>query len=98
MIELTRFLLAAIVAQTHIWTGSNQWMGQQAVFAFYTLSGYLITCDSKSPVWFFSGRHKGLPPESRSPAVACVSNRPGNDLCRSDLRPAWARVEYQTIC
>jgi peptidoglycan/LPS O-acetylase OafA/YrhL len=43
MIEITRFLLAAIVAQTHIWVLSDEWLGQQSVFCFYTLSGYLIT-------------------------------------------------------
>ena len=43
MIEITRYLLAAAVAQSHLWPKGQDWMGQIAVFAFYTLSGYLIT-------------------------------------------------------
>ncbi len=43
MIEITRFILAAIVAETHIWPLGFTWAGWQAVFAFYTLSGYLMT-------------------------------------------------------
>jgi peptidoglycan/LPS O-acetylase OafA/YrhL len=43
MIEITRFVLAAIVAQTHLASFHDQWLGQQAVFAFYALSGYLMT-------------------------------------------------------
>ena len=43
MLEITRFVLAAIVAQTHLVPLHDQWLGQQAVFAFYTLSGYLMT-------------------------------------------------------
>lgn len=43
MIEIARFVLAAIVAQTHLLPLHDQWLGQQAVFAFYTLSGYLMT-------------------------------------------------------
>ena len=43
MIEITRFVLAAIVAQTHLASVHDQWLGQQAVFAFYALSGYLMT-------------------------------------------------------
>jgi peptidoglycan/LPS O-acetylase OafA/YrhL len=43
MIEITRFVLALIVAQTHLVPLRDQWLGQQAVFGFYTLSGYLMT-------------------------------------------------------
>ena len=43
MLEITQFVLAAIVAQTHLVPLRDQWLGQQAVFAFYTLSGYLMT-------------------------------------------------------
>ncbi len=46
MIELSRYVLAAIVAQTHLWPSgffNVAWTGQIAVFAFYTLSGYLMT-------------------------------------------------------
>ncbi len=43
MIEIARFVLAAIVAQTHLMPFHDEWLGQQAVFAFYTLSGYLMT-------------------------------------------------------
>jgi peptidoglycan/LPS O-acetylase OafA/YrhL len=46
MIEIGRYVLAATVAQTHLWPSGALgvvWTGQIAVFAFYTLSGYLIT-------------------------------------------------------
>lgn len=43
MIEVSRYVLAVIVAQTHLWPKGQEWTGQIAVFAFYTLSGYLIT-------------------------------------------------------
>src|SRR5579884_1233542 len=43
MIEVARYALAALVAQTHLWPQGADWMGQIAVFAFYTLSGYLMT-------------------------------------------------------
>jgi peptidoglycan/LPS O-acetylase OafA/YrhL len=43
MIELTRYILAAIVAQTHLWPLGSSWPASIAVFAFYTLSGYLMT-------------------------------------------------------
>lgn len=43
MIEISRYVLAIIVAQTHLWPKGQEWTGQIAVFAFYTLSGYLIT-------------------------------------------------------
>jgi peptidoglycan/LPS O-acetylase OafA/YrhL len=43
VIEVSRYLLAVIVAQTHLWPIGQEWMGQVSVFAFYTLSGYLIT-------------------------------------------------------
>ncbi|MBS0248959.1 MAG: acyltransferase [Proteobacteria bacterium] len=43
MIELTRYFLAVAVAQAHLWPKGQDWMSQIAVFAFYTLSGYLMT-------------------------------------------------------
>lgn len=43
MIEISRYVLAAVVAETHLWPKGQDWTGQIAVFAFYTLSGYLIT-------------------------------------------------------
>jgi peptidoglycan/LPS O-acetylase OafA/YrhL len=43
MIEIIRYLLALIVAETHLWPIGIVWSGWQAVFAFYTLSGYLMT-------------------------------------------------------
>jgi len=43
MIELYRYILAAVVAQTHLWPLGADWTGQISVFAFYTLSGYLMT-------------------------------------------------------
>ena len=35
--------MAIIVVQTHLWSKGMDWMGQISVFAFYTLSGYLMT-------------------------------------------------------
>jgi peptidoglycan/LPS O-acetylase OafA/YrhL len=43
MIELCRYILALMVAQTHLWNIGAAWTGNIAVFAFYTLSGYLMT-------------------------------------------------------
>jgi peptidoglycan/LPS O-acetylase OafA/YrhL len=43
MIEIARYILAAIVAQTHLWSLGMEWTGEISVFAFYTLSGYLMT-------------------------------------------------------
>jgi peptidoglycan/LPS O-acetylase OafA/YrhL len=43
MIEISRYVLAAMVAQTHLWPQGAGWTGQICVFAFYTLSGYLMT-------------------------------------------------------
>src|SRR5690348_586439 len=43
MIELIRYVLALIVADTHLWPIGFGWAGWQAVFAFYALSGYLMT-------------------------------------------------------
>jgi peptidoglycan/LPS O-acetylase OafA/YrhL len=43
MIEISRYVFAAIVAQTHLWPRGAAWIGQISVFAFYTLSGYLMT-------------------------------------------------------
>ena len=45
MIEFCRYVLAAIVAQTHLWPLGMRmnWAGTVSVFAFYTLSGYLMT-------------------------------------------------------
>jgi len=43
MIEISRYILATMVAQTHLWPLGVAWTGNIAVFAFYTLSGYLMT-------------------------------------------------------
>ncbi|HTW51510.1 MAG TPA: acyltransferase [Stellaceae bacterium] len=43
MFEIIRYTLALIVADTHLWPIGFVWAGWQAVFAFYTLSGYLMT-------------------------------------------------------
>jgi peptidoglycan/LPS O-acetylase OafA/YrhL len=43
MVELVRYLLALLVAEVHVWPLRNAWMSWQAVFAFYALSGYLMT-------------------------------------------------------
>jgi peptidoglycan/LPS O-acetylase OafA/YrhL len=43
MIEIIRYILAAIVAQTHLLPFGPSWPASIAVFAFYTLSGYLMT-------------------------------------------------------
>jgi peptidoglycan/LPS O-acetylase OafA/YrhL len=43
VIEVSRYVLAAIVAQTHLWRQGTDLPGTISVFAFYTLSGYLIT-------------------------------------------------------
>ena len=43
MIEISRYVLAAIVVETHVWPLGAAWAGQISVFAFYTLSGYLMT-------------------------------------------------------
>ena len=43
MLEIIRYLLAVIVADTHLWPIGITWAGWQAVFAFYALSGYLMT-------------------------------------------------------
>jgi peptidoglycan/LPS O-acetylase OafA/YrhL len=43
VIEISRYVLAAIVAQTHLRSIGMDWSGQIAVFGFYTLSGYLMT-------------------------------------------------------
>ena len=43
MIEASRYVLAMIVAQTHLWPQGPDGPGQISVFAFYTLSGYLMT-------------------------------------------------------
>jgi peptidoglycan/LPS O-acetylase OafA/YrhL len=43
MIEISRYILATIVAETHLWSLGPAWTGHIAVFAFYTLSGYLMT-------------------------------------------------------
>jgi peptidoglycan/LPS O-acetylase OafA/YrhL len=42
MIEATRYALALLVAWTHLWSSPIGWVGWQSVFAFYTLSGYLM--------------------------------------------------------
>jgi peptidoglycan/LPS O-acetylase OafA/YrhL len=43
MFEISRYILALIVANTHLSPISLGWTGWQAVFGFYTLSGYLMT-------------------------------------------------------
>jgi peptidoglycan/LPS O-acetylase OafA/YrhL len=43
VIEVSRYILAAIVAQTHLWPLKSNLPGAVSVFAFYTLSGYLMT-------------------------------------------------------
>src|SRR5690349_16222866 len=43
MIEVSRYVLATIVAQAHLWPFAAIGTGNSAVFAFYTLSGYLMT-------------------------------------------------------
>ncbi len=43
MIEIFRYALAVAVAQTHLWPVGTPWIGWQSVFAFYALSGFLIT-------------------------------------------------------
>src|SRR5690348_14078540 len=43
MIEIVRYLLALVVAETHLWPIGITWTGWQAVFGFYALSGYLMT-------------------------------------------------------
>src|SRR5947209_5961483 len=43
MIEFTRFLLSTIVLEAHIWPLGVPWLAWQSVFAFYTLSGFLMT-------------------------------------------------------
>jgi peptidoglycan/LPS O-acetylase OafA/YrhL len=43
VIAIARYLLAVVVVQTHLWPTGTDWTGQISVFAFYTLSGYLMT-------------------------------------------------------
>jgi peptidoglycan/LPS O-acetylase OafA/YrhL len=43
MIEVSRYILALIVAQTHLAPIGTEWTGQVSVFGFYTLSGFLMT-------------------------------------------------------
>jgi peptidoglycan/LPS O-acetylase OafA/YrhL len=43
VIEVSRYVLALIVAEVHLWPLGASWTGHVAVFAFYTLSGYLMT-------------------------------------------------------
>src|SRR5260370_13535536 len=43
MIEISRYILATMVAQTHLWPLGAAWTGNIAVSACYTLSGYLMT-------------------------------------------------------
>lgn len=43
MIEIVRYALALVVAETHLWPIGINWTGWQAVFGFYALSGYLMT-------------------------------------------------------
>jgi len=43
MLEVVRFLLSAVVVEAHIWPLNVPWFAWEAVFAFYTLSGFLMT-------------------------------------------------------
>jgi peptidoglycan/LPS O-acetylase OafA/YrhL len=43
MIEISRYILATMVTQVHLGPLGASWTGFIAVFAFYTLSGYLMT-------------------------------------------------------
>jgi peptidoglycan/LPS O-acetylase OafA/YrhL len=43
VIEVVRYILAMAVVQTHLWDKGAVWTGQISVFAFYTLSGFLMT-------------------------------------------------------
>ena len=43
MIEFVRFFLSFIVLQSHIWPLNASWTAWASVFAFYTLSGFLMT-------------------------------------------------------
>lgn len=43
MIEISRYILALAVVQTHLVSIGADWTAQIAVFGFYTLSGYLMT-------------------------------------------------------
>jgi peptidoglycan/LPS O-acetylase OafA/YrhL len=43
MIEIIRFSLAIVVVEAHIWPLGAAWLAWAAVFAFYTLSGFLMT-------------------------------------------------------
>lgn len=43
MFGLFRLSLAQLVVVSHLYTGAGQWHGPYAVFAFYLLSGYLMT-------------------------------------------------------
>src|ERR1700731_4385124 len=42
MIEIVRFLLSAVVLESHIWLPATSWLAWQSVFGFYTLSGFLM--------------------------------------------------------
>ena len=43
MLEVVRFLLSVIVVEADIWPLGFPWAAWQSVFAFYTLSGFLMT-------------------------------------------------------
>jgi peptidoglycan/LPS O-acetylase OafA/YrhL len=43
VIEVSRYVLALIAVEVHLWPLGASWTGHVAVFAFYTLSGYLMT-------------------------------------------------------
>lgn len=43
MIEIIRFALSLLVVEAHIWPLGAPWIAWMAVFAFYTLSGFLMT-------------------------------------------------------
>jgi peptidoglycan/LPS O-acetylase OafA/YrhL len=43
VLEITRFILSTIVLEAHVWPLNVPWLAWQSVFAFYTLSGFLMT-------------------------------------------------------
>lgn len=43
MLGLIRFSLSVLVVRSHIWPTGQPWIAWQSVFAFYALSGYLMT-------------------------------------------------------
>lgn len=58
MFGLFRLCLAQMVVVSHLYTGVGQWHGPYAVFAFYLLSGYLMTAGLRE-VYGFAWRGIG---------------------------------------